>query len=163
LRSQHAFAFAAAGPRARNILADPLPTPPHIPASPVGRVHDADGQVLLLGVGHDSDTTLHLAEVLARVPYSIPKHITVLRDGRPVRIEYGENDHCCQRFALADEWLRSKGLQSEGLVGRAPARLFRSRDVVALALDQLTADPFVFLHPASFGCEECDEARACAA
>lgn len=78
--------------------------------SPVGRVRDLDGQVLLLGVGHDANTTLHLAELLAGVPYRTSKYCTILQNGRPVRIDYGENDHCCQRFALADEWLRSGGL-----------------------------------------------------
>lgn len=81
LRSQHFFAFAAAGPEAAAITSDPLPLPPHIPESPVGRVHDLDGQVLLLGVGHDADTTLHLAELLAGVPHRVPKHCTVLQGG----------------------------------------------------------------------------------
>ena len=159
-RSSHPFAFAAAGPRAAEITGDPLPLPPHIPASPVGRVHDADGQVLLLGVSHDADTTLHLAELMAGVPYRQPRHITVLRDGAPVRIHYGENDHCCQRFALADGWLRERGLQREGRVGHADARLVRARDVVRVAREHLSGDPLVFLHPAGARCEECDEARA---
>jgi aminoglycoside 3-N-acetyltransferase len=160
LRSEHLQAFAAAGPQAAYINRDPLPLPPHLPESPVGRVHDLDGQVLLLGVGHDADTTLHLAELIARVPYGLPKHCTVLRDGRPVRVDYRENDHCCQRFALADEWLRARGLQREGLVGHAHARLARSHDIVAAAMEHLRRDPLVFLHPADAGCEECDEARA---
>jgi aminoglycoside 3-N-acetyltransferase len=160
VRSGHLFAFAAAGPRAEEVTAGPLPLPPHVPASPVGRVHDLDGQVLLLGVGHDADTTLHLAELLAGVPYRVPKHVMVLRGGRPVRLDYGENDHCCERFALADGWLRERGLQREGRVGHAPARLARSRDVVRVARERLARDPFVFLHPAGAGCAECDEARA---
>jgi aminoglycoside 3-N-acetyltransferase len=158
-RSAHPFACAAAGPRAAEITSDPLPLPPHIPESPVGRVHEFDGQVLLLGVGHDADTTLHLAELLAGVPYRVPKHCTVLRDGHPVPIEYGENDHCCARFALADEWLRARGLQSEGLVGHAHARLARARDIVRVAREHLAGDPVLFLHPAEAGCAECDEAR----
>jgi aminoglycoside N3'-acetyltransferase len=159
-RSDHFHAFAAAGPRAAEITADPLPLPPHIPESPVGRVHELDGQVLLLGVGHEADTTLHLAELVAGVPYRVPKHCTVLGDGRPVRVEYGENDHCCERFGLADEWLRARGLQAEGRVGHAQARLVRARDVVALAVERLERDPLVFLHPAGAGCEDCDAARA---
>lgn len=158
-RSSHPFAFAAAGPQAAPITAGPLPTPPHIPGSPVGRVHALGGQVLLLGVGHDADTTLHLAELLAGVPYRVPKYCTVLLDGRPVRIEYGENDHCCARFAFADGWLRERGLQSEGRVGHAHARLVRARDVVGVALEHLAHDPLLFLHPPSAGCAECDEAR----
>jgi aminoglycoside 3-N-acetyltransferase len=160
LRSNHPFAAAAAGPQADRITADPLPLQPHIPASPVGRVHELDGQVLLLGVGHDSDTTLHLAELLAVVPYRVARHCTILDEGRPVRIEYGENDHCCQLFTLTDDWLRAPGLQAEGSVGQAHARLARAHDIVRVALEQLARDPLVFLHPSGAECAECDEARA---
>ncbi len=156
-RSAHPFACAAVGPEAERITSDPLPLPPHRPESPVGRVYELDGQVLLLGVNHDSDTTLHLAELMADVPYRAPLHITVLENGRPVRIEYGENDHCCQRFAFADEWLRERGLQREGVVGHAHARLMRSRDIVRVALEHLARDPLLFLHPRG-ECEECDVA-----
>ncbi|MBT8337432.1 MAG: AAC(3) family N-acetyltransferase, partial [Gemmatimonadetes bacterium] len=48
-RSRHPHAFAAHGPAAPEILRDPLPLPPHVPESPVGRVHELDGWVLLLG------------------------------------------------------------------------------------------------------------------
>ncbi len=159
VRSSHLFAFAAAGPRAERITSGPLPLPPHLPESPVGHVHELDGQVLLLGVNHDADTTLHLAELLAGVPYRVPKSCTVLQEGHPVRIEYGENDHCCERFTLADGWLRERGLQSEGRVGHAQARLIRARDVVAVALEHLAREPLLFLHPPSAGCADCDEAR----
>src|SRR5918999_270605 len=81
LRSDHPFAFAAVGRHAKEITADPLPLPPHRPESPAGRVHDLDGQILLLGVNHDANTTIHLAEVMAGVPYAVPKHCTVMRDG----------------------------------------------------------------------------------
>ena len=159
VRSNHAFAFAAAGPQAERITSGPLPLPPHIPESPVGRVYELDGQVLLLGVHHDADTTLHLAELLAGVPYRVPKSCTVLQQGRPVRLEYGENDHCCERFTLADAWLRERGLQAEGHVGHAHARLVRARDVVRVALEHLADDPLLFLHPPEAGCADCDAAR----
>jgi len=158
-RSEHFHAFAAAGPQAAAITADSLPLPPHIPASPVGRVHDLDGQVLLLGVGHSENTTLHLAELIAGVPYRTPSYCTVLEHGRATRIDYGENNHCCARFALADDWLRMRGFQAEGRVGQAHARLIKSRDIVSVALQYLSKDPLLFLHPVGAGCEECDEAR----
>ena len=158
-RNDHPFAFAAVGPQAAAVTADLLPLPPHGPASPVGRVHDLDGQVLLLGVGHDADTTIHLAEVLAGVPYQVPKHCTILEHGRPARVDYTENDHCCERFALADEWLRARGLQREGQVGHASARLAASRDIVAVVRERLERDPLIFLHPSESRCAECDEAR----
>jgi aminoglycoside N3'-acetyltransferase len=160
LRSHHPEAFAASGPLASEIVQGPLPLPPHRYESPIGRVYDLDGQVLLLGVGHEANTSLHLAELLAGVPYRVPKRCTIVQDGRAVRLDYGENDHCCELFGFADGWLRASGLQSEGPVGNAHARLFRARDVVRLALDHLAADPLLFLHPAEAGCEECDLARA---
>ena len=139
VRSDHLQAFAAIGPQAEAVVKTPLPLPPHVPDSPVGRVHDLDGQVLLLGVGHDADTSLHLAELLAKVPYGIPRHCMVMQDGKRVRVDYLENDHCCQRFALADDWLRARGLQVEGPVGHATARLARARDIVGLAVDATAA------------------------
>lgn len=159
IRSPHPFACAAAGPRAEDITAGPLPIPPHAPGSPIGRVHDLDGQILLLGVGHPCNSTLHLAELIAGVPYRVPHHITDLQDGVPVRIDYGENDHCCAGFARMDPWLRGRGLQAEGKVGNADARLARARDIVAVACEHLRRDPLVFLHPPDAGCAECDAAR----
>ena len=70
-------------------------------------------------------------ELLGGAPYRVPKHCTVRgADGRPVRVEYGENDHCCARFALADGWLRARGLPSVPL-----RELYRNptiRDLVAV-------------------------------
>ena len=159
VRSDHLQAFAAIGPHAEAIVKTPLPLPPHVPDSPVGRVHDLDGQVLLLGVGHEADTSLHLAELIAKVPYGIPRHCMVMRDGRRVRVDYVENDHCCRRFALADDWLRARGLQAEWPVGHATARLARARDIVGLAVDAIRRQPTIFLHGPEDGCAECDEAR----
>lgn len=161
VRSDHAFACAAIGPKAEAIVKTALPLPPHTPDSPVGRVRDHDGQVLLLGVGHDADTSLHVAELLTPVTYGVPKHFTGRSgDGQPIRVDYRENDHCCQRFALADDWLRARGLQAEGPVGHGTARLARSQHIVRLAVDALRREPLLFLHGVEESCGECDEARA---
>ena len=156
LRSDSPHAFAACGPLAARITQPHPVDVPHGVDSPPGRVHDLDGQVLLLGVGHDANTTLHVAEAIAGVRYRQPKHATVLEHGRPKRYEYGETDHCCERFALLDEWLGEK--QRRGTVGNAEARLARSRDIVAAALARLRQNETVFLHPAGT-CAECDLAR----
>jgi aminoglycoside 3-N-acetyltransferase-4 len=159
VRSRHNFAFAAAGPRAAEIVDGPLPLPPHGRDSPVGRVHELDGQVLLLGVAHDASTTLHLAELIAGVPYRVRKHCTVRQDGRAVRVDYQENDHCCARFGLVDNWLRPAGLQADARVGHAPARLARARHIVTVAAAELMRDPLLFLHAPDDGCPDCDAAR----
>ncbi|MGE0702966.1 MAG: AAC(3) family N-acetyltransferase [Vicinamibacterales bacterium] len=159
LRSNSPHAFAAVGPRARDITRDHPIDVPHGLDSPVGRVHELDGWVLLLGVGHDADTTVHLSENVAGVRYRTRKYATVSAGGRPVRVEYDETDHCCRRFALLDDWLAEREQQRRGRVGYGEARLARSRDIVRVAVDRLRANDLVFLHQAG-ACAECDEARA---
>jgi len=159
LRSNSPHAFAAVGPRAAEITADHPLDVPHGLDSPVGRVYAADGQVLLLGIGHDANTTIHLAETMAGVRYRRSKYVTVLRDGRRVRHPYDEIDHCCQNFDLLDPWLDLARRQVRGVVGHAEARLMRSHDVVETAIGHLRQNETVFLHPTGVD-HECDEARA---
>jgi aminoglycoside N3'-acetyltransferase len=157
LRSNNPHAFAAHGPHAARITAPHPIDIPHGIDSPPGRLYELDGQVLLLGVGHDCNTTVHAAEHLARVRYRLSKYATVMENGRPRRYEYGETDHCCERFALLDDWLGDR--QRRGRVGQAEARLAASRDIVDEALAHLLDDETVFLHPVGSGCGECNEAR----
>jgi aminoglycoside 3-N-acetyltransferase len=159
LRTDSPHAFAAEGPHAPEITRDQPVEIPHGPDSPVGRVHDLDGQVLLLGVGHDANTTLHLAENLATVRYRRQAVATVLVAGRATRCHYEEVDHCCENFSLMDVWLDPAGLQRRGTVGHGEARLARSRDLVRIAVAHLKDNETVFLHPPG-ACGECDEARA---
>jgi aminoglycoside 3-N-acetyltransferase len=159
LRSDSPHAFAAVGPRAAEITAPHPLDIPHGLDSPIGRVYERGGQVLLLGVGHDANTTIHLAENMAGVRYRLPKSLTVLRDGQPTRYDYHEIDHCCQQFEIMDRWLEAEGRQRRGIVGYAEARLARSRDIVDLAVVHLREDETIFLHPPG-GDAECDQARA---
>ena len=159
MRSDHNHAFAALGPLAETILAPHPLDVPHGLNSPVGRIYELDGQVLLLAVGHDANTTIHLAENLAGVRYRRDKYITLMRDGNTIRFEYREIDHCCQNFALVDDWLDERGLQRHGKVGHAEARLMRSRDIVSVVTEYLGKQETIFLHPPGFD-EECNDARA---
>jgi aminoglycoside 3-N-acetyltransferase len=159
LRGNTAHAFAAFGPVAPQITASQPIDKPHGLDSPVGRVYELDGQVLLLGVDPTSNTTIHLAEALAGVRYRRPKYLTILDAGKPIRFDYEEIDHCCQNFNLVDAWLDEKGLQRKGKIGHADARLMRSQDVVETIVPRLKQDDTIFLHPEGVD-EECDEARA---
>ena len=158
-RSDSPHSFAAIGPHAAEITAPHPIDVPHGPDSPIGRTHELDAEILLLGVGHDANTTVHLAENLAGVRYKVPKYVTEMRGGELVRHRYYEIDHCCTNFALLDCWLEARGHQQRGFVAGAPARLIGARDVVATALDHLRENETVFLHPPGV-CTECDDARA---
>ena len=159
LRGDSPHAFAAQGPEAARIVAPQPVDVPHGPDSPVGRVHALDGWILLLGVNHDANTTVHLAEAMAGVRYRIPHHVTVRRNGAAVRVDYEEIDHCCGRFVLVDEWLDEARAQRRGTVGHGEARLMRSRAVVTAVTGRLRVNETTFLHPKGVD-EECDAARA---
>ncbi|HSG42041.1 MAG TPA: AAC(3) family N-acetyltransferase [Anaerolineales bacterium] len=159
LRSDNNHAFAAVGPYAEQILTPHPIDIPHGLDSPVGRVYELDGQVLLLGVDHTSNTTIHLGENQAKVQYRREKHITILKDGEPTRFEYREIDHCCQNYSLVDNWLDERQLQKRGVIGNAEARLIRSQDIVDVVVERLKENETVFLHPPGVD-EECDDARA---
>ena len=120
LRSDSPHAFAAAGPQAARITAPHPVDVPHGLDSPVGRVYELDGQVLLLGVDHTANTP-SLGEYMRRARYRRKKYVTLLKRGRLSRFDYTEIDHCCQNFSLVDGWLESEGLQRRGPVGRAEA------------------------------------------
>jgi len=158
-RSDSPHVFAAVGPEAARISADHPLDVPHGLNSPVGRVYDLDGQVLLLGVGHDANTTIHLAEALAGVRYRRRKSATIIEAGKPTRYCYGEIDHCCDNFNLVDQWLDADGRQRHGRVGHGQGRLSSSRDVVATVGARLRTNETVFLHELGVD-TQCDEARA---
>ena len=62
-RSAHPqVSFAAVGPRAAEIVEPHRLDDSLGDESPLGAVYRLDGQVLLLGCGHDTNTSLHLAE-----------------------------------------------------------------------------------------------------
>ena len=68
-RSAHpTVSFAAVGHHAEEITAGHRLGEQLGITSPVGRLYDLGGSVLLLGVGHDNNTSLHLAEYLASWP-----------------------------------------------------------------------------------------------
>lgn len=69
IRSAHpAFSLAARGPNAAYLTADHALTEDAGDRSPLGRLYELDGHVLLLGVDHWNNTSLHLAEFRAQHP-----------------------------------------------------------------------------------------------
>ena len=158
LRSDNAHAFAATGKYAELITASHPIDLPHGVNSPVGRIYELDGQILLLGVGQDANTTIHLAENLAGVRYRHQSRLKILQDGKPVWFDFEEVNHCCQNFKKVDTWLEQKNLLRKGIVGHAEARLMNSRDIVRIVMEKLKMNETIFLHPYGFD-EECDMAH----
>ena len=58
--------------------------------SPIGKLYELDGLVLLIGVGYDKNTSLHLADVRANYPgkHNSTEYSAVLKDGKRVWKQY---------------------------------------------------------------------------
>ena len=95
LRSQHPqFSFAASGPRASEIVSDHSLAFGLGDDSPLGRLYDLQASVLLLGVGHDSNTSLHLSEIraLGSEASQVRTGAPMMNDGQRQWIEFMEPD-----------------------------------------------------------------------
>lgn len=137
IRSPHPHhSFAATGPRAQDIigvhaLADSLGE-----GSPLAQVYDADGAVLLLGVGHGNNTSLHLGEYRSDYPGKrwTKNGARVLVEGEERWVEFDELDVDSGDFEQLGAGFATTGKERIGRVGAAEARLMRQRDLVDYAV-----------------------------
>jgi len=138
-RSLHPnHSFCARGPNAARLLSGHALDESMGERSPLARLYDLDGEVLLLGVDHSSNSSLHLAEYRASWP---GKHV-----GRPLKARF-HRDGAVEEIVLHDLDLDSAdfgalGAQFEldtaavrtGPVALATGRLMRQRAAVDYAV-----------------------------
>jgi aminoglycoside 3-N-acetyltransferase len=128
--------FAAWGRHARRITRGHPLVPSFGDGSPLSRVYDLDGDVLLVGVGHDRNTSLHLAENRATYPKRFPPRGAPMRiAGRRRWVEYEDLHHDDSDFArVGAAFERASRDVRVGRVGRAVARLMPQRELVDFAV-----------------------------
>jgi aminoglycoside 3-N-acetyltransferase len=122
--------------------------------SPLGRLAAAGGYVLLLGVGHTANTTVHVGEFEAEAPYlDIP-----FDPGWPA---HGADRFpgCSRAFGAVERPLRERQAIRDGKVGGALAQLVPGAAVVEVTVELLRADPTALLC-SDPGCYRCSRARA---
>lgn len=147
LRSAHpALSFAAKGRAAAFLTADHVLAHALGETSPLARLYDRDGWVCLLGVGHDSNTSLHLAEYRAQWPDK-----RTIRQGAAMRIDdirqwawYDDIEYNVDIFPAIGEAFETHSLDQpdallRGQVGAASVRLIRQRPLVDFAVGWLEA------------------------
>jgi len=134
LRSGHPqVSFAARGPEAAAILAGHAAGDAFGERSPLAALHAREARVLLLGVGYEACTALHLAEVRATWPGKRDR-----RDGAPMIVDgvrrwvaFEDLDTDGDDFPAAGAAFDADvGAGSRGRVGRAVARLLPMRPLV---------------------------------
>jgi aminoglycoside 3-N-acetyltransferase len=147
-RSDHPVtSWAAIGPRAEELTADHPREDPEGLDGPVGRAWRADASVLLVGVDHDADTTIHLVESVLEMP-----HLEALPDRYPVAAPGGrewrpidKTTKCSDGFVKLEPHLERAGVIRRGKVGDADAQLLRSRDIVRVVAELVTRAPTALL------------------
>lgn len=106
--------------------------------SPFGALHDLDGHILLVGVGHDRNTFLHYAESLTERPRLKLRRFPYLVDGERVWVEVfdvGDDDE--GHFpVVGGEFEVSAGIRPVR-IGNAWCRLLPVRPLVSFAVNRL--------------------------
>ena len=140
LRSAHPqVSFCACGPLAQRIASNhsmPYGLGEH---SPLARIYDLHGFVLLLGVDHGNNTSMHLAEYRATFPSK-----RVIRQGAPISdsdsrkwTTYEDIDIDSSDFdRIGEDLLKSDAghVVRRGRIGLASCQLMPQRDVVDFAV-----------------------------
>jgi len=104
-------------------------------SSPLARLYETGADVLLLGVGHANNTSLHLAEVRAGTQGTTPDGAPVLVDGERQWVPYEVVDVRTDDFTAVGAALGDAGIERLGTVGRATSRLLGVRPMVDFAQD----------------------------
>jgi aminoglycoside 3-N-acetyltransferase len=140
-RSAHPqTSFAAIGPAATQLVEGHAPDCHLGERSPLARLYDAGARILLLGVGYDRCTALHLAEY--RYTTDPPTRLyrcVIIRDGKSKWWSYQDVVLDDRDFAAIGSVVDQQRYVMKGLVGCADSRLIPMREAVNLATGWLAA------------------------
>jgi aminoglycoside 3-N-acetyltransferase len=137
-RSAHPqVSFAAVGARAEEITAGRALDSGFGERSPVARVQDSDGDVLLLGAGHGSNSSLHLAEHRVPDPPRERSAAAVATPGGRRWVEWEDVVANGDDFEELGAAFDATGRTKVGRVGEGEARLMRQRELVEFAVGWL--------------------------
>ncbi len=143
LRSAHPqSSFCASGPQASYIIENHSLAFGMGEHSPLARIYDLHGFVLLLGVGHSRNTSIHLAEYRTDFPTKrvVQEGAPILQAGSRIWSTFKDIDVDSSDFdRIGADFLRSDvgKVVQRGTVGLANCQLMPQRAVVDFAVDWL--------------------------
>lgn len=118
--------------------------------TPYDKLRNMGGKILLLGCGHESNTSIHGVEEVAGVDYHLqsPPAVCAVVDAEGSAFQMVTRLHrwgAARRFDRYDQEWTESGLQVVGMVGHAETRLVDAARMWADLLAKLEADPKALL------------------
>lgn len=98
--------------------------------NPLSRLYDLDGHILLLGVGFDRNTSLHLSEFRCKRLSVIKQGAPIMEEGKRVWKTFDDIEDSPFNFNRIGEEFIAHGCCRTGRVGEAYAYLMKIRDLV---------------------------------
>jgi len=141
LRSNHPSAsFSAVGKHAHFVTSGHDSLMAFGEDSPLARVYELDGKVLLIGVGHDNNTSMHLGEFRSGACKAITQGASVIKDGKRQWVRFDEIDMDSDRFPdIGNVFEQKGGVVSRGKICQADSMLFSQRQIVDFTASFLSA------------------------
>lgn len=137
LRSNHPISsFAAWGKHAQYITKNHELLTDLGESSPLARIYELDGKILLIGVSHENNSSLHLAEYRSEYPgkqYRLTGSAILMNNERKW-VEWEELILNSDDFEQLGTDFESKFKYIQGKVGLAEAKLFSQRKLIDFAL-----------------------------
>ncbi|KXS49676.1 MAG: Aminoglycoside N3-acetyltransferase [Halanaerobium sp. 4-GBenrich] len=139
VRSDHpCLSFAAWGKEAEAITADHKLDYALGENSPLAKIYRRKGKILLIGVRHESNTSLHLAEY--RAEHEIKIKIfgsSILKGGKNIWTKYQDIEFNDDLFPAIGKEYESEYKYSTAKIGLTEAKLFDQQEMVDFAVDWL--------------------------
>lgn len=104
--------------------------------SPIGRLYELDGKVLLLGIGYDKNTSIHLADVRAQYPgkHNCIEHSAITENGKRVWKAYETLFVDGEDFEQIGEAFETEHVVNTTQIGNAIVKLMSQRELVDYAV-----------------------------
>lgn len=104
--------------------------------SPIGKLYELDGLVLLIGVGYDKNTSLHLADSRANYPgkHTSVEHSAIMENGHRIWKQYETLFVDGEDFEEIGAAFEAVSSVRKAALGNGTIRLMKQRDLVDFAV-----------------------------
>ncbi len=155
LRSFHpTHSVAVVGPEKETVTRNHLHATPLGVDCPFDRMRKYGAKILMLGTTQDTNSSLHLCEVLAKLPYVE----VAFSEGQDFELAWFINEEgqveytpiyevpgCSRGFRVVEEPLRRAGVLRDVMIGNAPSQLLLLEELIEAMKSLLATDPTLLL------------------